>query len=401
MQGANSGQGREGMPTWFAAAGRMPGAELKELARRCAEDPVVQAVLESVQGQLLILNPQRQILAANRQLLKTLQCDGAEELLGQRPGEALRCVNRTSGPGGCGTGRSCMTCGAVISLLASQVKDGPVTGECSLSTDPDGLPGACEYRVRATPLQVAGQRLTIFILNDISGDKRREVLETTFFQDLDHILAGLSDWSDLLLRNHQDAEQIARRIVRLSDQLGAVLENHRLLLQAERGELRPILAPVAVADLFVRLQDETETLSPDEGQRLQLVPPSAPARLYTSPRLLGRILSHMIRNALEATLPTDLVRGWFAVEGGAPCFYIHNPGAMPERVALQVFKRSFSTKAPRGRGLGTYSMKLFGERLLGGEVGFSSSTAAGTCFHVRLPPSALLAPDSAPCDPPA
>lgn len=40
---------------------------------------------------------------------------------------------------------------------------------------------------------------------------------------------------------------------------------------------------------------------------------------------------------------------------------------------LSVFKRYFSTKSKSGRGIGTYSMKLFGERYLGGKVGFYCS----------------------------
>jgi len=54
-------------------------------------------------------------------------------------------------------------------------------------------------------------------------------------------------------------------------------------------------------------------------------------------------------------------------------------------VQARIFQRSFSTKAVRGRGLGTYSMKLFGERCLGGEVSFGSATGTGTVFSIRLP----------------
>jgi sensor histidine kinase regulating citrate/malate metabolism len=74
---------------------------------------------------------------------------------------------------------------------------------------------------------------------------------------------------------------------------------------------------------------------------------------------------------------------------------VQNPGAMPERVRLQMFQRSFSTKGDDGRGVGTYSVKLFGERYLGGRVTFTSDQAAGTCFTVTLPlagpPQALAA----------
>jgi sensor histidine kinase regulating citrate/malate metabolism len=72
-------------------------------------------------------------------------------------------------------------------------------------------------------------------------------------------------------------------------------------------------------------------------------------------------------------------------ERGEECvFAVHNPDVMPEAVQLQVFQRSFSTKEPSGRGIGTYSMKLFGERYLGGKVDFVSREPEGTTFTLAL-----------------
>jgi signal transduction histidine kinase len=65
-------------------------------------------------------------------------------------------------------------------------------------------------------------------------------------------------------------------------------------------------------------------------------------------------------------------------------FLVHNDGVIAPEVQLRVFQRSFSTKA-RGRGLGTYGMKLLGERVLGGEVSFRSEPASGTTFLLTLP----------------
>jgi len=49
-----------------------------------------------------------------------------------------------------------------------------------------------------------------------------------------------------------------------------------------------------------------------------------------------------------------------------------------------LFQRSFSSKGS-GRGLGTYSMKLFGEKYLDGEVSFESDRIKGTTFTISLP----------------
>ena len=73
-------------------------------------------------------------------------------------------------------------------------------------------------------------------------------------------------------------------------------------------------------------------------------------------------------------------------------FSVHNPGVMPDEVQLQIFQRSFSTKAATGRGIGTHSMRLLGERYLGGEVTFVSQEPEGTVFRLSLPRVTLSVP---------
>jgi sensor histidine kinase regulating citrate/malate metabolism len=49
-----------------------------------------------------------------------------------------------------------------------------------------------------------------------------------------------------------------------------------------------------------------------------------------------------------------------------------------------IFKKRFSTKG-KGRGLGTYSIKMLTENYLKGKVFFESSPESGTIFSVQLP----------------
>ena len=67
-----------------------------------------------------------------------------------------------------------------------------------------------------------------------------------------------------------------------------------------------------------------------------------------------------------------------------------SPGCMPANVQLQMFQRSFSTKG-RGRGLGTYSVKLLTEKYLQGRIAFTSTSEAGTTFAVTHSDSSPLA----------
>jgi signal transduction histidine kinase len=92
----------------------------------------------------------------------------------------------------------------------------------------------------------------------------------------------------------------------------------------------------------------------------------------------------MLKNALEATDFGGTVRaGCFGVDGYA-VFEVRNDRVMSEETRLQIFKRFYSTKG-RGRGVGTYSIKLLTENYLGGRAWFESDERVGTVFRVAIP----------------
>jgi signal transduction histidine kinase len=93
----------------------------------------------------------------------------------------------------------------------------------------------------------------------------------------------------------------------------------------------------------------------------------------------------MLKNALEATEIGGTVVIRCVRQGEHVVFSVNNPSVMPQEVQLQIFQRSFSTKAGTGRGIGTYSVKLLGEHYLGGKVEFSSEESEGTTFTITLP----------------
>jgi signal transduction histidine kinase len=104
----------------------------------------------------------------------------------------------------------------------------------------------------------------------------------------------------------------------------------------------------------------------------------------SDPVLLRRVIGNIVKNALEACRDNETVRIGCRENGNNVEFMVHNPGAIPHDVRLQIFQRSFSTKG-EGRGIGTYSVKMFTEKYLGGKVDFSSSKETGTVFKVILP----------------
>ena len=97
----------------------------------------------------------------------------------------------------------------------------------------------------------------------------------------------------------------------------------------------------------------------------------------------------MIRNAREASDSGHHVEVVVRQDDDHAVITVRNEAVMPLHVQLQVFQRSFSTKG-RGRGVGTYSMKLLAHDYLRGDVTFTSSEGDGTVFTLRLPLSPEL-----------
>ncbi|MBU1735589.1 MAG: ATP-binding protein, partial [Verrucomicrobia bacterium] len=122
-----------------------------------------------------------------------------------------------------------------------------------------------------------------------------------------------------------------------------------------------------------------------KGKHLIFRPVDQAISINTDATLLGRVLSNMTKNALEASaLGESVTIGFERLDDEEVRFSVHNPAVMPREVQLQIFQRSFSTRG-EGRGLGTYSIKLITERYLHGSANFTSKEGEGTFFYVNLP----------------
>ncbi|MDF1580203.1 MAG: PAS domain-containing sensor histidine kinase [Desulfuromonadales bacterium] len=333
---------------------------------------------------VLILNQQRQIVFSNRRLLTLLGVTSDDDILGKRPGELFGCVNSDRNVGGCGNSAHCRECGALRTLLEFQGQTPTAGHECRLLTR-DGE--AYEFRVQASPYQHAGKDFTVFSLYDISDKKRREALEQTFFHDLNNHLNIIMCYSEVL-NEVKDTAALAEycKIIQTSGkELCEEIAAHRRLLQAERGALS---LNIAVIESLTVLGDTMKIFCEHEqwqDRKVVVDMRSEIVGILTDRTLLLRVLGNMLKNALEATSSGDEIRlACYQDEPEQVIFSVHNPGHIPQSVQLQLFQRSFSTKG-EGRGIGTYSMKLFGEKYLKGEVWFVSNEDEGTTFNFSLP----------------
>ena len=367
--------------TSFAPAELADAATVDRQAQIFANLPLLEQLANAVPDVLMVLNGQRQVVFSNQRLADMLEGAGWPQVKGMRPGEVFDCIRAHDSEGGCGASEFCTTCGSVKAALESQ--EGVQSAqECSILTNGGG---AFDLSVLATPFEWDGQMFTIFAVHDISGDKRREALERTFFHDVLNSAGSVSGLSDALQDADADeAAELVGMIHNVSERLVDEIQSQKQLLAAERGELKASGSPVSSRGLMSEVAEMYARHKVAVKRTVVVADNLDDVDFVSDPALLRRILGNMTKNALEATPAGGTVTLSCSVARRAVKFTVHNPGCMPREVQLQVFKRSFSTKGA-GRGIGAYSMKLFAEKYLGGSVGFSSSEEAGTSFYVLLP----------------
>jgi signal transduction histidine kinase len=366
----------------FAPAERASSQEIERQARLFVGQNLLGVLPDAVPCALLAVNEHRQIVFANERFLHLVSPEQRRAgVLGKRPGEILGCVHAFEEKGGCGNAESCRLCGAASALLTGLAGQAQVE-ECRiLRANGEAL----DLRIWTTPVVLDGERFTIFAALDISHEKRRQALEHVFLHDVGNVASGLRWYAELLRRgNVKNGKQIRDAIGRLSRELLDEIDGQRTLVRAESGELVLAPEPLGVRQLLddtVRLYRQHPVA---HGRQLDVHPETADLSLVSDRTLLSRVLCNLIKNALEACRAGDTVTVGSAARDAGIEFWVHNPGAMPREVQLQIFQRSFSTKGA-GRGLGTYGVKLLTERYLGGTVSFTSTPERGTTFHVRYP----------------
>ncbi|MGD0091076.1 MAG: protein kinase [Planctomycetota bacterium] len=368
---------------------RATEATLAATHARLKTSTLLKVLLDSLPGPALALNASRQVVAANEKAAALLGAKEAAGVLGKRPGELLACRDARRGPDGCGTGPACPYCGLGAALSQAHTgKATPLDGECLLCNE---CGSTTEFGFRLNEIQLGDETILLLAMRDLSSEKRRQVLERS-------LVANLLDTADMVqaLADSEKGKGLPagaraahRRISGLLSEASkalmeeAVFQQH--LLAGEAGELQPLWAECPIGPLLTDVCEHFRRHSSGAGREVALhCPPELSVR--TDRILLQRAVRDLVKNALEACAVGEKVQVEAAPweEGGVE-IRVHNPQGMPPAVRMQVFKRSFSTKAASGRGIGTHAARLFVEGALRGHIGFSSTASGGTTFWIRLP----------------
>jgi K+-sensing histidine kinase KdpD len=371
------------MKTFFAPPERADKDLLTSEIDVISNSPVMSALLHTVNGLLAVVNEHRQVVALNDSLLETLGVNDPSESLGLRPGEILNCIHAHEDPAGCGTTRYCSTCGAAIAMVASIETGKPSEAICALSAKMNQSDVELVLKVNSQSIDIEGRKFILLFLQDITLQMHRAALERTFFHDLNNMIGILSGATELLAMDYTSemVDIVQKAVIRLKREI----DIQKFLLQGETTDYKIVLQRVSTKEIIEELQTCFSSHPLCSTRKIEFPSKYPDIRFSTDVTLLIRILSNMIINALEAVDDKGFVKVSLEKLYESLRFSVWNDGEIPPGVAVRIFQRNFSTKGEEGRGTGTYSMKLLGEKILKGKVTFFSSVEEGTIFTVVCP----------------
>ena len=222
------------------------------------------------------------------------------------------------------------------------------------------------------------------IFEDIT---ERKQIERIFFHDILNTAGSLNNMLEIIddetLKDDERKElmkvldEIAKRII---DEI----VTHRHLVSSEKSKIKLNIQKINSINFLRRIHDSFNHPDIMENKLLKISTESINSELETDETLLGRVVSNMIKNAVEASSSDETITLKCGNSNGMVFFSVHNPSFIPEDIQSQLFNRSVSTKGA-GRGIGIYSMKFLTEKYLNRKILFKSTKKEGTTFEVAYP----------------
>lgn len=372
------------METCFAPAERTQGCIFANQVNSIAKSPALSTLLKVTAGLLVVLNEDRQIVGLNDAFIRELGISDPATVLGLRLGETLNCVHAAQPPHGCGTTPDCMTCGAAIAMM-SAIDDDQVSEEtCVIISEKDGTASERHLLIRALPLTIDGVRWILVFAQDITHQHALSTLEHIFFHDISSILTALLSNSTLLAREMPGQRRV-QQILNAAKRLCAEVALQRFLSTQNDVENLLKMRLVPISDINEEIEIISYGHPKSHNRKVEQTWPDEEIMIRTDIHLTSRVLGNMLLNALEATPEEGTVRLNTTVSDTDIMWEVWNDAYILPDVQLGIFQKHFSTKASTGRGMGTHSMKLLGEKFLNGEVFFRSTPETGTTFFFRHP----------------
>ena len=372
------------MSASFTPAARTERRYFANQVEDICKSPIMSALLNSTGGLLIVLNEDRRIAGFNDTFMESYGISDPSSVLGLRLGDTLNCVHAQESPDGCGTRSHCVTCGFAMAVTSAIDDDQVSEKTCFLAAEKNGSTLELHLSVKVQPLTIDGVRWILIFAQDITQQQYVSTLEHIFFHDISNILTALVSNSHQLAKELPDQRR-PLQILNAVKRLCAEVKLQRYLNVRSDGTRLVKKRMVAISDINKEVELISYGHPKSHNRSLEQVWPNEEIVMLTDIHLTSRVLGNMLLNAMEATPEEGTVRLHTTVSDTDIMWEVWNDAYIPPEVQSGIFQKHFSTKASTGRGMGTHSMKLLGEKHLNGKVTFSSSLEAGTTFCFKHP----------------
>jgi len=369
--------------TYYAVAEKADQQEIVLEIELVSQNELVSGLLHSISGVLAVVNDKRQVIAYNDSFMKMLGVDDPGKHLGLRPGEILQCIEAEKEPAGCGTTRQCRTCGAAVAMVTCLAENKPVERICAIQTIRGSKEVDIALSVKAHPININNKRFQLLFLQDITRQQQQAALERTFFHDVNNLMSMLIGASELLISDPDPA--LAQTVHKSALRLQQEISIQRYLNETDANSYKPMWHDINCNEVFLEIEPFFINHPAAKGKNLEIDFQRNDLVIRTDRSLVLRVLCNMVTNGFEASEKGQTVKIWVKQSNGEVIFNVWNNCVIQEQIRGRIFQRNFSTKDQSGRGIGTFSMKLLGEKILGGKVNFTTSEKDGTTFSLALP----------------
>ena len=335
-------------------------------------------LLKNISPMVMVLTRNRQIVYVNKSMEQFLGIADAGELLGTRPGEAMRCEYADVSRSGCGASAFCKYCGFNQALFDAEIAKPASKYDCHLLNKAGNT---YNLGVTVTPFEHMANRYMFCVIENRADSHYRDLLENIFSNNLKSILSSMQS---LVKASGSLSPAEFQPLMRAQlMQIDEVINNFEILQKIENGESLP-----GRQEWFSvkQLVDEVITnLRLIQDLRLKYIKKAIPdLMIYSNRTLLGYVLSSIVKNAMEAENDRSEILVSVIDSTATISFKIKNQSVMDEKQQKLVFTR-FAAGGEGKMGLGTYCAKKLATNYLSGKISFISNREKGTVFTIRIP----------------
>lgn len=344
--------------------------------------PYMLNIIDSIPHQIFLLNKNRVVVYSNFNKIDN------PELLEIGPGYLFKCENSKFDLkyDFCGQSEKCSLCDVNLAIYKCMSTLSAVHKTCMIRSKEEDFLQNKYLELFCFPLHIDDRVFFFCIIADITLYKKQMLMEKVFFHDILNISGGMNGFLRLMKTTESEDElrDMLDDMLDISSHLTETILSQKQFFDAENNELSVSFTSLKSNDVILSVFNQFSKNNVSKRKHLVLCCTSQNISFNSDLNILMRVLNNMVKNALEASSIGGIVKVGSFLEDSFLIFKVHNLNYIPKEIQKLIFTHSFSTKSSN-RGFGTYSMKLFGEKYLGGQVYFTSTKEEGTTFYLKLP----------------